>query len=106
MSRVIKKIDNKYRVWCTVVDSYITELISKEELIKFLFWDKFENLIEKLNKDIIELDENKNINLDTDKIFDDRTKKFEYFLSNIKEAGIILDIKDNDGVDINTNEIN
>ena len=111
----IKIKKEKFRIWSTVVDDYITEYITKDELIRFLFWHRFETLMQNMLEDIICFPNNwtdketgKYLNCDKEKqeeffeILKDRNKKFEQFFIKIKEAGVSIDLKDIDGVDIHT----
>lgn len=110
------KIDNeKYRIWSTIVDEYVTDFLTKDELIRFLFWHRFENLMKSMLEDMIcfphgWIDQKTNEYLNCDKenseifysILNERKEMFEQFFTRIKEAGIFLEMKDIDGVDIHT----
>ena len=115
MGWTIKCSKEKYRVWSTVVDEYITEDITKDELIRFLFWNRFENLMDNMLEYIIcfpkgwtDKTTGNRLNCEPEKnneyfeILGNRDKKFKLFLAEIKELGIFIDIKDIDGVDIHT----
>lgn len=41
----------KYRLWTTISDGWLTEWSTKDEIIKFLFWNKFRDLMEGVLKD-------------------------------------------------------
>jgi hypothetical protein len=41
----IENEETKYRIWSTVVDEWIVEWSSREEMIKFLFWEKFQEFM-------------------------------------------------------------
>lgn len=111
MGWMIEIKEDKYRVWSTVVDDYITEPMDKDELIRFLFWSKFETLIEDMLEEMVCFPHNwtdketgKRLVCDKSKydeyfaLLNNRVEKFKYFLSKIKDAGIFLDMKDVDNV--------
>lgn len=46
--RETKKSGTQYKIWSTISDSYITKKWhSREEILKFLFWNNFRNFVEK-----------------------------------------------------------
>lgn len=111
----IKQNKEKFRVYSTNVDDYITDWLDKDELIRFLFWNKFERLMEDMLKDIIcfphgwsDKSTGKYLSCESEKldefydVIKDRDKKFQQFFLKIKESGISIDLKDISGVDIHT----
>jgi hypothetical protein len=107
--------DEKYRVYSTIVDDYISDYMDKNKLIRFLFWHRFEGLMREMLEDIIafpnkwiDKETGKYLNCDKEKsdkfyaLLENRKKMFEYFFTKIKEAGITLYLQDIDGVDIHT----
>ena len=41
----------KYRIWSTISDSFITEWLTKSEMINYLFWERVRDFIEEFNKE-------------------------------------------------------
>jgi len=110
--------DEKYRIYSTVVDDYISNYMNKNELIRFLFWHRFEELMRKMLEDIIIFPNNwidketeKYLNCDEEKrnefftMLNDRKKVFEQFFTKIKDVGIDISLSDIDGVDIHTKKL-
>jgi hypothetical protein len=115
MGWMIKINKDKYRVWSTVIDKYITDDMTKDELIRFLFWLRFEKLMDGMLEDMIcfpkgwtDKKTGKYLNCEDEKhdeyfnVLKNRGEKFNQFFTKIKEAGITINLKDIDGVDIST----
>lgn len=112
---MIETKEEKYRVWSTVVDDYITEPMDKDEITRFLFWSKFETLMKDMLEEMIcfpygwtDKETGKRMLCDNEKhdelyaLLKNRDEKFKYFFSKIKDAGIFLDMKDVDDVHLYT----
>lgn len=116
MGWMIKMNKNKYRIWSTVVDDYITDSMDKDELLRYLFWNKFEFLIKEMTQEMIcfphhwtdietgeflRCDEN-NLN-EFFNIVKDKKKMYIHFLRKLKDIGISLNISDiKNDIKINT----
>ena len=112
---MIETKEEKYRVWSTIVDDYITEPMDKNELIRFLFWSRFETLMKDMLEDIIcfpngwtDKKTGKRMLCEDEKhdeffaLLKNRDEKFKQFLTKIKDVGIFLDMKDVDDVHVYT----
>lgn len=113
----IKISGDKYKVWSTIVDEYITDYMTKDELIRFLFWSKFENLMDNILEDMIcfpygwvDSESGKRLLCEKDKhderfqLLKNRDLKFDEFFKRIKEVGIDININDVDGYNVSTND--
>ena len=113
MGWLIETKKEKYRIYSTVVDAYISNFMDKNELVRFLFWNKFERLIKETLEDMITFPNgwvdkktDKIMNCDDSKrdelfaIIKDRENMYSQFLIRTKEAGIFLCLKDINGVDL------
>jgi hypothetical protein len=119
MGWLIEQKKDKYRVYSTISDEYITEYIGKEELVRFVFWHKFERFMEDMLKEMIcfphgwtEKKTGKLMHSGTEKheeyfeIIRDRKTKYVQFLNKLEENGVSLALKDIDGVEIFTHREN
>jgi len=113
----ITKKDNKYRIYSSIVDEYITDYMNKDEIIRFLFHNKFENLIQDMIKDMnhfpvgwFDKETGKRYieNEKYDKIHQltkSQDKMYEFFLKELKKSGVTLSVQDVDGVYYSTEDI-
>lgn len=51
-----RKKDNKYALWSTIADDYVTEWADKEEIRKQWYLDKFESVMKDVDKWMEEID--------------------------------------------------
>ena len=51
-----RKKDDKYALWSTVVDEYVTAWEDKEEIRKQWYLDKFQSVIEEVDKWMEQID--------------------------------------------------
>jgi len=113
MGWLIETKKEKYRIYSTVVDAYISGFMDKDELVRFLFWHKFERLIKETLEDMITFPNgwtdkktDKIMNCDKNKhdelsaIIKDRKNMYHQFLAKTKEVGIFLCLKDINGVNL------
>ena len=115
-----KNEEPKYKIWSTISDSYITEWLTKKELIQFMFWYKLEDFMNDFLKSIVSFPD-RWTNHDTDKRFElpenraiinkilndsvDNNNVIPYkFIEILKEGGIEISIKDSQGYNISNNE--
>jgi hypothetical protein len=109
----IKETDKgtKYRIWSTISDTYITKWSSRDEIIKYLFWERFNVVMQNFLEDAITFpnkwitkDDMKMISTDKSK-FDEYWKLYQStvtdntsfgnrFLEEVAKIGITIDIKD------------
>ena len=70
--------ENKYKIWTTVSDKFITkDWLSKDEILKFLFWHRFEKFVDSFLEDAIQFP-NEWCNKKGERYMDDE-KSEEYF---------------------------
>ena len=100
----------KYRIWSTIVDEHITpEWLTRDEIIKFLFWHRFREFMEKHIEDSVTFpnkwsDRSGNISFNEKraslypgtmyKAFDDDEYFTKVFCSEMKRLGIELSVSD------------
>jgi hypothetical protein len=48
----------KYKVWSTVVDEFITDWMTRDEFIKYLFWKKFMDFMKDFTKEAMTFPDN------------------------------------------------
>lgn len=105
----IENEETKYRIWSTVVDGWIINWSTREDVIKFLFWSKFQDFMYEFNSQAQKfphmwMDKNtKKINF----ISDDEDMKLkksnqgktdaDIFKEIISEMKIELSVKDSEG---------
>lgn len=113
--RETKKNGVQYKIWTTISDSWITEKwMSKEEIVKFFFWYRFDEFVRKFLEDSMtfpngytEKDSYQRILIDEksqDEWFDFIRKtfneedgneiKFKKFIEELNKIGITLDVFD------------
>lgn len=51
-----RKKDNKYALWSTIIDNYVTEWADKETIRKIWYLDKIESVMENVDKWMEEID--------------------------------------------------
>lgn len=111
------KKGTKYRLWSTNVDSWISKWSTREEMLKFLFWHRFEQFMEDFTKDAMTFPdgytekstEKRIMTKKTEEFYDFAVAKFkvkdksalevgaEKFRELITNAGIEVTVKDSDG---------
>jgi hypothetical protein len=100
----------KYRLWTTISDGWLTEWSTKDEIIKFLFWNKFRKLMEGVLEDAMDFPNGWYDKKNTRRIFDENNNTFhEFMFKGLKVKGkssdeVLLDkfseVIDNIGIDI------
>jgi len=115
MGHLLKITNKKYRIWSTITDSYLTKPLTKDELFRYLFWERFENLIEEIGKDFLtfpygwtEKTTQKRFpckKTQIDKFYtllNNREEMYELVFKKLKNMGISIEIKDTMGVHLYT----
>lgn len=113
MGWLIDQKKDKFRLYSTISDGYITEYLNMDELIRFIFYHKFHRLMEDMLKEMIcfphgwsDKKTGKIMGCEDGKLdeyfatLNDRKKMYIQFLNKLKEAGISIDLKDVDGVHV------
>lgn len=101
--------ETKYRIWSTFVDEWIIEWSSREEIIKFLFWEKFQEFMYSFSEEALKFPhmwmdkKTKKVNFISDekelevKKFKRGKENADIFKEIIAGMKIELTIKDSDG---------
>lgn len=103
----------KYRIYSTVVDKYISKFMTKDELISFLFWHKFEKFIQNILEDDITFP-NGWTNKETEKrmfcdkgkhdefynLIKDRKLMYNKFFNRMKDLGISISLKNDKNINL------
>lgn len=102
------KQSGTYRMWNTIVDEFVSDNLDRDGIIRFLFWDKFGDMMHELVDEMemfphgwTDYDTNKRINIadeyDYDKLRDIKKNyhtMMAYALTRLKTLGISIDIVD------------
>ena len=51
-----RKKDNKYALWSTIIDEYVTEWEDKESIRKYWYLERFESAMQEVDKWMEEID--------------------------------------------------
>lgn len=70
----------KYRLWTTISDGWLTEWSTKDEIIKFLFWQKFIKFMEGVLEDGMDFPNGWYDKKNTRRIFDENNNTFHEFM--------------------------
>lgn len=103
--------DIKYRIWSTISDSFITEWLTKSEIINYLFWERVRTFMDEFNKDAMTFP-NGYYKLDDTRIFDKAVSDefYDYqdkairsdnvleakFIEELNKIGVKISIEDKD----------
>lgn len=91
--RETKKHGTQYKIWTSIADGWITEKwLSREEIIKFLFWNKLRDFAMKFIEDVMtfpngysDKDSFKRLIIDEEK----QTKYYDFIIPAIKDEKIL-----------------
>jgi hypothetical protein len=104
----------KYRLWTTISNGWLTKWSTKDEIIKFLFWNKFRDLMEGVLKDSMDFPNGWCDKENERRIFDEKNDTFHEFIYNASKVKgkskdeILLDkfseVIDSVGIDIHLSD--